>query len=276
MTASQNRPTIHLVPYLGVTALPPTEASLYSLWQEPRWLPKVTHLTSRWLKSGEINPTPPCHVPEERADLAQSISKELHFGGLLTEVPLLHKISEGFYCLFLSIYLLQLSWKGETVLNPRPIAVSWEVFEVTHKTRPYSCRDRHPTDKPSKVARRGCGMPSLASIFWMPPGSLISHLTLHWTPVVSEGVCKPRWVKYEQFREWAQLTTAVGQVLHKQHKRWGRINSSQVKNNYNTYPAPHISPLIKNTCSERTNFLWPHNMQLFILNEANWNSTTAK
>lgn len=123
---------------------------LYLLWQESRWLLKIIHLTSRWLNSGEMNPTPPWHFPAERADLPQNISKELHFGGFLTEAPLSHKISEGFFCLFfLSMYLLQLSWKAETVLNPSPIAVPWEVFQVAHKTRPCSCRDRHPANKSS-------------------------------------------------------------------------------------------------------------------------------
>lgn len=112
-----------LLPDLRVTALPPAEASVCSLWQEPTQLPKIMHLTSRWLKSGEINPTPPWHVPEERADPPQSMSKELHFGGFLTEVPLLHKISEGFCCLFIYV-------SPPTILKRRddaelgPIAVS--------------------------------------------------------------------------------------------------------------------------------------------------------
>jgi len=93
------------VPDLGVMALYPAEASLYSLRQEPRQPPKIMHLTSRWLKSGEINPSPPWHVPEERADLPQSISEELCFGGILTEAPLLHKISEGFCCLCILVSL---------------------------------------------------------------------------------------------------------------------------------------------------------------------------
>ena len=170
---------------------------------KPRRLPKIMHWTSRWLKSGETNPTPPWHVPEERADLPQSISKELHFGGFLTEAPLLRKIGEGFFCLFLSIYLLQLSWKEDVVLNPSPIAVSWEVFEVTRKTRPCSCRDRHPANKSSKVTRRGCGMPSGQAR--PAPSECPRQSDIPLTPALNIsgfwGVCKPIWLKYQQFRE---------------------------------------------------------------------------
>lgn len=60
-----------------------------------------------------MNPTPPWHVPEEMADVPERISKELHYGKLLTEAPLLYNISEGFCPLSLSMYLIQLSWKGE-------------------------------------------------------------------------------------------------------------------------------------------------------------------
>lgn len=66
-----------------------------------------------------MNPTPPWHFPAERADLPQNISKEFHFGGFLTEAPLSHKISEGFFCLFFLIHV-----SPPTVLKRRDSAES--------------------------------------------------------------------------------------------------------------------------------------------------------
>lgn len=176
---------------LRVMALCPAEDFLYLLWQESRWLLKIIHLTSRWLNSGEMNPTPPWHFPAERADLPQNISKEFHFGGFLTEAPLSHKISEGFFCLFffnpcissncpekerqcwILVPLLSLERCFKSLIKPDLVAVGTGILQIN----------------PPRLLREavGCQVAKQGQHLLNAPGSLICHLLLHWTQVVSWG-----------------------------------------------------------------------------------------
>lgn len=69
--------------------------------------------------------------------------------------------------------------------EPSPIVVSWEVFEVTHKTRLCSYRDRHPANQSSKVAPRGCGMQGQVSIFQMSQAVWHPASPCTWTQAIS-------------------------------------------------------------------------------------------